>query len=161
MFLRGIGILIVALSVSGCVDPVKPIHAWSAETGRAASVSTITIINRSTNATEESLAALKQQLDQATAMCARGPNKYELQVQVDNFKLGNAGAAILIGDQHEIAGEVKLINPETKDVAAQYYVQENRGGGGLIGVAMLASGATGISRDYANTVCKKIFFWGR
>jgi hypothetical protein len=160
MFLRGLGILFVAFVLCGCVDPVKPIRAWNAPTAKAASIASVTIVNRSSNATEEGLAALKTQLEQATAVCARGSTRYEMQVQVDNFKLGNAGAAMLIGDKHEIAGEVKLVDPATNAVVAQYYVQENRGGGGLIGVAMLASGATGIARDYANTVCKRILYYG-
>lgn len=159
MFLRGVCLLFVAVVLAGCVDPVKPIRAWTAQTAKGASVATVTIVNRAGNATEEGLAALKTQLEQATASCARGQTRYEMQVTVDNFKLGNAGAAMLIGDQHEIAGEVKLIDPTTGAVASQYYVQENRGGGGLIGVAMLASGATGISRDFANTVCKRIFYY--
>ena len=97
--------------------------------------------------------------EQAMAACARGSKGYELQVQVDNFKMGNAGAATLIGDRHEIAGEVKVVDPATKAVAAQYYVQESRGGGGLIGIAIMASGATGIARDYANAICKRVFYY--
>jgi hypothetical protein len=160
MFLRGVGILLVAFLLGGCVDPVKAIHPWDAPTAKMASVASVTIVNRSDNATEEGLAALKTQLQQATAACARGSKGYELQVQVDNFKMGNAGAALLIGDRHEIAGEVKLVDPGTNAVVAQYYVQESRGGGGLIGIAMMASGATGIARDYANAICKRVFYYG-
>lgn len=159
MFLRGLGILFVAFLLAGCVDPVKGIRPWDAPTAKTASVANVTIVNRSDNATEEGLAALKTQLQQATAACARGAKGYELQVQVDNFKMGNAGAAMLIGDRHEIAGEVKVVDPATNAVVAQYYVQESRGGGGLIGIAMMASGATGIARDYANAICKRVFYY--
>jgi len=137
MFLRGLGILFVAFLLGGCVDPVKGIRPWDAPTAKTASVASVTIVNRSNNATEEGLAALKTQLEQATA-----------------------AAAMLIGDRHEVAGEVKLVDPATNAVIAQYYVQESRGGGGLIGIAMMASGATGIARDYVNAICKRVFYYG-
>lgn len=157
MLVRILAPLVAALAVSACVDPVKPIRAWSPATANQASVGAVTITNQSGNATPEGLAALKAALEQFTAGCARGATKYELQVRVDNFKLGNAGMAILLGDTHEISGEVKIVNPEDQSVAAEYYVQERIGGGGIIGAAVLSSGAPGISREFASAVCQKIF----
>lgn len=157
MLMRIVAPLTAALAVSACVDPVKPIRAWSPTTATEASVGTITINNQSSNATPESLAALKTALEQTTAGCARGPTAYELQVRVDNFKVGSAALAFLLGDNHEIAGEVKIVNPADQNVAAEYYVQERLGGAGIIGAATLSSGAPGISREFASTVCKKIF----
>jgi len=147
----------MALAVSACVSPVKPIQAWSSATAAEASIGTVIVTNRSTNATPESLAALKSQLEQYTAQCARGPKKYELQVNVDNFKLANPGMTMLLGDMHELAGEVKIVDPENGSVAAEYYVQERTGGAGLVGIAMLAGGAPGISREFASSVCSKVF----
>jgi hypothetical protein len=148
---------VAALAVSACVDPVKPIQAWSTATASQASVETVNITNASSNASPESLAALKTALDAALAQCARGPTKYEMQVRVDNFKLGNPALAILVGNSHEISAEVKIVNPENQAVASEYYVQERLGGGGIIGAAILASGAPGVSREFASSVCQKVF----
>lgn len=157
MVIRVLAALLMGLAVSACVDPVKPIRAWTATTAAQASVATVTIDNKSSNATPESLQALKTALEAAAAQCANGPTKYDMQVRVDNFKLGNAGMAILVGDMHEISADVRLVNPEDQSVASEYYVQERVSGGGIIGAAILSSGAPGISREFASSVCKKIF----
>ncbi len=157
MLFRAIGILVAALSVGACVSPVKPIQPWAPSTAAAASIATVTVINRSSNATEENLQILKTTMEQQMPACAKGATKYEMQLLVDNYKMGNAGAAMLIGDRHELAAEIKIVDPATNAVAAQYYVQETRGGGGLIGIAIMSSGAAGLSRDFSVSVCKRVF----
>lgn len=157
MLTRIVAPLAAALAVSACVDPVKPIRAWSSATATQASVSTITLANQSGNATPENLATLKTTLEQYTGNCARGPTAYEMQVRVDNYKVGNPALAFLLGDNHEISAEVKIVNPTDQSVVAEYYVQEQTHGAGIIGAATLASGASGISRDFASRVCQKIF----
>ena len=94
---------------------------------------------------------------QQTAQCAKGSTKYDMQVRVDNFKLANTGMVMLIGDNHEIAAQVKLVNAENNGVAAEYYVQETTSGGGLIGLAKLSGGSRAISGDFASSVCAKVF----
>ena len=149
--------LAAALMVSACAEPVRPIQAWSPATAAAASVGTVTIVNRSPNASAEDIQALQTALEQKMAQCARGPTKYEMQVRLDNFKLANTGMVMVLGDNHEVAAEVKLVNPENNSVAAEYYVQEKTHGGGLIGLAVLSGGARAISGDFANSVCSKVF----
>lgn len=149
--------LAAALVVSACAEPVKPIQAWSPATAAAASVGVVTIVNRSPNASPEDVQALQTALEQKTAQCAKGSIKYEMQVRLDNFKLANTGMVMLLGDSHEVAAEVKLVNPETNSVTAEYYVQERTSGGGLIGLAKLSGGARAISGDFADSVCSKVF----
>ncbi|MBS0219538.1 MAG: hypothetical protein JSR91_02235 [Proteobacteria bacterium] len=153
-------VLLVILSagmLAACADPVKPIHAWSRQTAAAASIGTVKIVNHSTNATEENLGVLKSMLEGRLAECAKGPSKYEMQVVVDNYKLANYAAVMLIGDQHEISANIKMVDPVSQDVAGEYYVQETIAGGGLIGMAKLSGGARSISSDFASSVCKRIF----
>ncbi|CAN5836156.1 hypothetical protein BH11PSE3_BH11PSE3_42840 [soil metagenome] len=157
MLTRIIAVLAVALAVAACAEPVKPIRAWSAATAAAASVGSVTIVNRATNAPEGGIQALQTALDQKMAQCAQGPNKYEMQVRVDNYKMANSGGVMLIGDNHEIAAEVKLVDPANNSVVAEYYVQETTSGGGLIGLAQLSGGTRAISTDFAKSVCEKIF----
>ena len=149
--------LTVVLLVSACAEPVKPIQAWSPSAAAAASIGVVTIANRSPNASEEDIQALRTALEQKIAQCARGPIKYDMQVRLDNFKLANTGMAMLLADNHEVAAEVKLGNPENNTVAAEYYVQERTHGSGLIGLAKLSGGARAISGDFADSVCSKVF----
>jgi hypothetical protein len=149
--------LAVALAVSACADPVKPIRAWSPATASQASVAAVVIDNRASNVPEDGVQALQAALEQRTSQCAVGQTKYEMQVRLDNFKLANTGMVMLIGDKHEVAAEVKLVNAEDKSVAAEYYVQETTFGAGLIGLAKLSGGSRAISTDFAASVCQKIF----
>lgn len=146
-----------ALLVSACAEPVKPIQAWSPATAAAASIGTVTIVNRSPNASPEDIQALQTALEQKIGQCAKGPTKYEMQVRLDNFKLAKTGMAMLLADNHEVAAEIKLVNPENNSVAAEYYVQERTHGSGLIGLAKLSGGARAISGDFADSVCSKVF----
>jgi hypothetical protein len=157
MLIRIAPVLAAALMVSACAEPVRPIQAWSPATAAAASVGTVTIVNRSPNASAEDIQALQTALEQKMAQCARGTTKYEMQVRLDNFKLANTGMVMVLGDNHEVAAEVKLVNPENNSVAAEYYVQEKTHGGGLIGLAKLSGGARAISGDFADSVCSKVF----
>ncbi len=149
--------LAAALVVCACAEPVKPIKAWNPATAAAASVGTITIENRAANVPADGIEALQKALEQQTAQCAKGSTKYDMQVRVDNFKLANTGMVMLIGDNHEIAAQVKLVNAENNGVAAEYYVQETTSGGGLIGLAKLSGGSRAISGDFASSVCAKVF----
>jgi hypothetical protein len=157
MLCRVLLLVLSASMLAACADPVKPIHAWSPQTAAAASIGTVTIVNRSTNATEQNLGILKSALEKRLAECAKGPTRYEMQVSVDNYKLANYAAVLLIGDQHEISANVKMVDPATRDVAGEYYVQEITAGGGLIGAARLSGGAGGISSDFATSVCRRVF----
>lgn len=157
MLVRLIGVAIAALVLTSCAQPVKPIRAWAPATAAQASVAAVTIENRATNVPDGGIQALQTALEQKTAQCATGSTKYEMRVRVDNFKLANSGMVMLLGDSHEVAAEVKLVNPEDSSVVAEYYVQEMTHGGGLIGLAKLSGGARAISTDFATSVCEKIF----
>ncbi|TAJ25060.1 MAG: hypothetical protein EPO67_21970 [Reyranella sp.] len=155
--MRIIPVAAAALMLVACAQPVKPIQAWAPATAAQASIASVTITSRNGNVPEENLQALKLALEQKTTQCAVGQTKYEMHVRVDNFKLANSGMVMLLGDNHEVAGEVKLVNPADNSVAAEYYVQEITSGGGLIGLAKLSGGARAISTDFASSVCEKVF----
>ena len=157
MLVRLIGVAIAALMLTACAQPVKPIRAWAPATAAQASVAIVAIENRAPQVPEGGIQALQTALEQKTAQCATGPTKYEMRVRVDNFKLANSGMVMLLSDSHEVAAEVKLVNPEDNSVVAEYYVQEMTHGSGLIGLARLSGGARAISTDFADSVCEKIF----
>lgn len=157
MQIRIVAAVAAALAVGACAQAVKPIHGWSPETASQASVSSVVITNQAAKVPEDAIQSLQTALDQQLAQCAKGPNKYEMQVRVDNFKLANSGMVMLLGDSHEVAAEVKLVKPEDNNVAAEYYVQERTSGAGLVGLAILSGGSRAISTDFAKSVCAKVF----
>ncbi|MCA0301326.1 MAG: hypothetical protein LCH95_02880 [Proteobacteria bacterium] len=157
MSIRRAAICVIALSLAGCAEPVRPIQVWSPQTAAQASIGSIFITNSAPQVPEDAIAALQAALEAKLAQCATGPTKYEMLVRVDNFKLANTGMVMLVGDSHEVAAEVKFVRPEDKSVAAEYYVQERTSGGGLIGLAKLSGGSRAISTDFAKSVCEKVF----
>lgn len=157
MQIRIAAAIAAALAVGACAQPVKPIRGWSPETASQASVGSVVITNQAAKVPEDGIQALQTALEQQLAQCAKGPNKYEMQVRLDNFKLANSGMVMLLGDSHEVAAEVKLVKPDDNSVAAEYYVQERTHGGGLVGLAILSGGSRAISTDFAKSVCEKVF----
>lgn len=157
MLIRVGALVATAVILGACAQPVQPIKAWSPTTAAQASIGSVVITNRAAQVPEDGIQALQTALDQRLAQCATGPTKYEMQVRVDNFKLANSGMVMLLGDSHEVAAEIKLVNPADNSVAAEYYVQERTAGGGLIGLAVLSGGSRAISTDFAKSVCEKVF----
>jgi len=157
MLVRSVAIVVIALTLGACADPVKSIKGWSPAVAAQASVGSVVITNRAPQVPEDGIAALQTALEQQLARCATGPTKYEMQVRIDNYKLANTGMVMLTGDSHEVAAEVKLVKPEDNSVASEYYVQERTYGGGLIGLAKLSGGSRAISTDFAKSVCEKVF----
>lgn len=157
MFMRIGAVAAAAVAVGACAQPVQPIKGWSPQTAAQASVSSVVITNQAAKVPEDGVQALQAALDQRLAQCAAGPNKYEMRVRLDNFKLANSGMVMVLGDSHEVSAEVKLVKPEDSSLAAEYYVQERTYGSGLIGLAKLSGGSRAISTDFANSVCEKVF----
>lgn len=157
MFFRVAAISVIALSLAACAEPVRPIQVWSPQAAAQASIGSIVITNAASQVPEDAVQALQTALEQKLSQCAAGPDKYDMLVRLDNFKLANTGMVMLVGDSHEVAAEVKFVRPEDKGVVAEYYVQERTSGGGLIGLAKLSGGSRAISTDFAKSICEKVF----
>jgi hypothetical protein len=146
---------LIAASVGGCAEPVKPIKAWTAADAASASIASITVVNRSTNATPENIDLLKSRMQQFATSCTRGPNNYEMQLSIDNFKVAGTLGTVF-GDVNELAGEIKVIDPATKAVAAEYYVQEKRKTGGVLAAAAGVNNASEIVDAFTIRVCTRV-----
>jgi hypothetical protein len=155
-FARTLAAFACAASLSACVEPVTAVQAWSVDVAAGASVQHIKIVSAGLT-TPENIAILQAELDQQVASCARGPNKYDMVVEIRRFRMADSGMVMLVGDANVIAGTVRMIDPTTQKQVAEYNVQEIRGGAGLLGLALLSGSVPRSSRDFAGAVCKRIF----
>ncbi len=132
---------------------MKPIKGWTEAEAKSSSIASIAVVNRSPNATPENVDLLKATLEKV-APFAHGPNKFDLQVSLDNYKVPG-GVATALGDVSEIAGEVKIIDPTTKAVAADYYTQEKRKSGQLAAAAG-ANSASDMAIAFGARLCTQV-----
>ena len=139
MRLRSVVSVVVASVVAACMDPVRDNKPWSPELASQASVETVAISFRGVKANEH-LQTLKAALEQQLSACARGPKRYDLHVLVDQYEFGSSD---------KISATVKVVQPGAQAPAAEYYIQEVRGGVGIVGIVNAASRGADNARDFA------------
>ena len=127
---------LAALAVAACsVEPVTAIKPFSSEGLRGASVSTITMVNQSATATTENLASLQNELANHAARCATGPARYDMIVQVQEYR-GDLG---LLAATYAVTARVVLVDPVANVVVGTYHVGADRPG------------------EFAQRVCRNVF----
>jgi hypothetical protein len=148
MRLKSVVSVVVASVVAACMDPVRDIKPWSPELASQASVEAVAISFRGVKANEH-LQTLKSALEQQTSACARGSKRYDLQVLVDQYEFGGSD---------KISATVKVVEPGAQAPAAEYYIQEVRGGVGIVGIVNAQNRGADNARDFAKSVCRRIFY---
>jgi hypothetical protein len=88
-------------------------------------------------------------VQQQTAVCARGTRGYELRISIDAYQTGSID---------RISAGVKMIDPDTQATVSEYYIQESRGGVGIVGLVNAVNGGSAIASDFAKSVCRRIFY---
>jgi hypothetical protein len=146
----------MAISLAACHQPVREIRAFPDGARAQAGIGEINVTTDAPSVTPAIVANLKAALEEISRTCGDGPSKYALDVRLENFKGMNAAAAILVGDSTQLAGFVRLTNTQTRDVVGEYYFDEVRAGGGLIGIAVMSGAATTLPKAFANRVCSDI-----
>ncbi|MEM9470192.1 MAG: hypothetical protein AAF988_08515 [Pseudomonadota bacterium] len=63
-----------------------------------------------------------------------------IYIEVDNLKFVDPMAAILISDTDQLSGSVKVVDPKTKELLSEFYVDVLKGTGGLLGLAVRGGG---------------------
>jgi hypothetical protein len=117
--------LFALMGLAACADPVIGLKPLTVEAARAASVGTVTIVNQSASATTENLAILQAELVNEAQRCAAGPNRYDMIVQVQNFRTGDW---TLVSAPYALTARIVLVDPVYNTVAATYYVEADRPG---------------------------------
>lgn len=65
----------------------------------------------------------------------------DIKIEIDNLKLVNPVAAVLIGDVDQLSGSVKAVDSATGETVTECYVDVINGSGGLLGLAIRGAGA--------------------
>lgn len=100
---------------------------------------------------------LERHLREQLGQCMTGTTPADVKVRVEWYKEQEGAVTIMLGDATQLAGPLILSDPATGRVLGEYYVDELRFKGGLIGAAMLADAENSLSADYARNVCKVVF----
>lgn len=153
---RALAVAGMAITLAACHQPVREIRAFPDGARAQAGIGEINVTTDAPSVTPAIVANLKAALEEVSRTCGDGPSKYALDVRLENFKGMNAAAAILVGDSTQLAGFVRLTNTQTRDVVGEYYFDEVRAGGGLVGIAVMSGAATTLPKAFANRVCSDI-----
>jgi hypothetical protein len=126
----------MGLAAASCSDPVTALKPLTVDAARSASVGMVTIVNQSASATTENLTDLQTELVTQASRCATGPIRYDMVVQVQNFRRGDW---MLVSAPYALTGRVVLVDPVNNTVAATYYVE------------------AGQASQFARRVCRDVF----
>ena len=78
-----------------------------------------------------------------------------VEVEVLAYKEPNAALAIVLGDNSELTGYVRVYDSRASKQIGEYYVQVIEGAGGLLGLATADVGEDGLAREFAETFFKQ------
>lgn len=145
--------------LSACaVSPVKPLSSdLAAGQVKTLRVTTVDVSVKSATAPASLAPTLRSAILGATNRCALGSAPITLRVSVENFKTQEGAATFFLGGQVQLAGLVSLVDPASNAVRAEYYVDQVRSGGGIIGLAHLSDAENNLSREFAESICKEVF----
>lgn len=83
----------------------------------------------------------------------------DIEIEIDNLKLANAAAAVLVGDTDQLAGTVKVYDPQSKELLSEFYVDVIKGTGGLLGLAIRGTGVREqLSLQFAGFIADEMGF---
>lgn len=154
---RFVTIVLAALCVGACVDPVKELKPIPADVIARMRISDVVVAPGDGQVPATIVSSVKSWTQAYVAKCATGAEQYAIEVRVDNFKAANPGAVMLVGDTATLAGQVRVVRPSDRAVVGEYYVQELLAGGGLIGLAITSSADKRLPQMFARRVCSNIF----
>ena len=100
--------------------------------------------------------ALQTALSEASRGCANGPRKYRLDVRIERFKPRTYVFRRIVGDYVQLKALVRMVEPETGIVAAEYRIDEWHGAAGQAEVEMLAEVEWNLPWLFAERICRDV-----
>lgn len=148
----------IVLAVSACASgDVAAIKAASQDAIRGVVVSEVNVSFDTPRPYPGLRAALADELHNIMPRCAAGAVSHRMDVIVKEFEDQNVAQTLLIGDEIELGGIVKLIDVSSGVVTGEYYVRREFFWGGLIGAAMMSDAEVSLSKRFAQSVCEEVF----
>jgi hypothetical protein len=141
---RILALVTPALLLAACVKTAGETHSLPDSALPLAGLGDIQIETSAPTINPVVVANLKAALEQAARGCGYGPTQYPVHVRIETFKADN--------DWIQLAGSIRLLSPQTRDVVGEYRIGLVRAGGG--------SATTGapetLPRAFADRVCTEI-----
>jgi hypothetical protein len=139
-------------------------HAVTRPAGKTMSVSEtknfkiteIEVSTRNGAVSDEIIAKVKDHLTRKIDKCATGNRPVKLTIRLDNYKGISAGALMLLGDYVQFSGLITFFDQDGTRLA-EYYNDEFRFGGGLIGAAILSSVVSNFPQQFVQSMCEAVF----
>ncbi len=144
---------------AACASGIKPVTALPTEKAAQLQAGKIAVSVVVPDVRETMPGILQTALKTNLAKCMTGSAPADISVRVDSYKEQNGAATLLVGDRIQLAGLVTFTDAQSGQVLGEYYVDETIGGGGLIGMAMMADAENNLSKGFSNKVCHEVFNW--
>lgn len=119
-------------------------------------VTEILVTTRKQAVSTKIIEEVQDHLKRKIGKCATGSQPVKLVVRLDNHKEMSAGATIMIGDHIQFAGLITFYDAEGR-LLAEYYNDEFRYSGGLLGMAILSYVSSRFSEQFVQSMCEGIF----
>lgn len=150
--------LLAASALSACVSPVDVFTPLPADEVGRIGISQIDVTLDPAVASPDLEAILLAMLDEALRGCAVGDLQRRLTVQIDNFQEQNVAMTFLVGGSTSLSGRVMFVDPKNDRVVGDYYIRVGRGGGGILGAAIMGDARYNLPSSFAEEICDTI--WG-
>jgi hypothetical protein len=148
----------IAASVAGCThSSSEAVTSLPAELQADAMISSIQIKSLPDDVPASFSATLTTALQTATSRCAAGRHPLRLEVSVTKYKPQNLALTMLVGSSNDIEGSAQLVEPATGTVVGDYDIVRSTGGGGLVGMAVMAGAEGQMAQAFATDLCRKAF----
>lgn len=129
---------------------------FSPDAAKNVKVTKIEVITRKQAVSVKMIDRVRDHLERKIGKCATGSEPVKLVVRLDNHKGMSAGAMILIGDHVQFSGLITFYDADGR-LIAEYYNDEFRYGGGLLGAAILGAVSSNFPQQFVQSMCEAIF----
>ncbi|GAB4394653.1 MAG: hypothetical protein Tsb0032_21800 [Kiloniellaceae bacterium] len=149
---------VIVLALSACAaSDVSSIKAASQDQIHDIRVSEVSVTVETGKPQPELQAALKEELEKAMPLCAKGSVDHRLNVSVTDFEDQDVGKAIFLGDEIELKGRAEFEEVASGEQTGAYFVENSFAWGGFIGAAMMSDAEISLSEGFAENLCKEVF----
>lgn len=153
-----ISVSALVLAAGACAgDPrVVPLRVLPPAALAQAGIGEVNVVDDSPQPYPGVASALQTALDEIRHGCANGPRKYRLDVGIERFKPRTFVFRRIVGDYVQLKARVRMIEPDTGIVAAEYRIDEWHGAAGQAEVEMLAEVEWNLPRLFAERLCRDV-----
>jgi hypothetical protein len=152
----------LALNLAACATPTKAIQALPEAdvsrigVGKVSFVYNVPGTTFASTVTQDFKHTLEGNIEGAVRACATGDLVRDLLVSIDYYRRADPALTVLVGDSNQLHGTASFLQSDNQSVLGKYSVTVAEGGGGLLGVALMANGNERMTREFGVYICTDI-----